>query len=184
MRLISHDLGQNLFEMSTLKRFRDGTLTNRHILTIAYIHLLERQLKLNAIPLEIVAIMYEYHRCSDTWNKRYIPTTVVKFDKYQNKVTTLTDETISFYGNVVLEEGCYLWKIKLIDPGIQPNDQHPFIGFIEDDPRTLERYTSSYDWYLGHGYIFCGGDETTGYAGHMHRGGRRANFQAVHHQKC
>eukprot|EP01084_Bolivina_argentea_P212859 361728_1 len=137
-----------------------------HILTIGYVHDIEKQCTLSTIiPSEIVYIIYLYNKYCDTWNKKYLSSKDIKLDEYTNQITTLTTCTNTVYGNIVLANGAYTWKLKLIkltNKSKDINDQQPFIGFIVDKHTVLEHYKKSYGWFYDNGYIYCGGDETCG----------------------
>eukprot|EP01084_Bolivina_argentea_P108596 194079_1 len=140
---------------------------HKYVLTLGYIREVAKEHKLYVVK-EIKEIIYAYHRCKDTWNKKYMPSGhMVQFEEYNNKITVLSKSYHSFYGDLVLKEGSYTWRLKLIKRPTAlmygENDQSPFIGFIRDQDDILNQYQHSKDWYIQNGYIYCGGDTCCGF---------------------
>eukprot|EP01084_Bolivina_argentea_P019315 35926_1 len=137
---------------------------SKYILTSGYIREIETQYKLsNIIASEITDIICSYHQYCDTWNKKYLCNDI-KLDEHSNRITSLKNGACSMYGNIVLENGRYTWKLKLIHRTKQGgNFQQPFIGFLMDNETLMEKYKTSFQYAYGKaGYIYCGGDETAG----------------------
>ena len=70
-------------------------------------------------------------------------------------VTVNNDERISIYGQKVIKEGAYIWKVKI--SSFSGYGDVPYIGIFENDDRYLDDYLGDCD-FEDYGYQLCGGD--------------------------
>ena len=145
--------------------FNTLSIAKRTLLTFGYTNDIERNHELsNAIPSEINEIIVSYNRYSDTWDDKYLNEDTIELT--ENKIMSLKHDytTTSMYGNVSLSSGSYTWKLRMVKRPIKCHSQHPFIGFIRDDPEILDRFKSSNDWDRNDGYMYCCGDGSVGHS--------------------
>ena len=133
----------------------------RKILIWGYVREIERMYKIN-IPYEINDIIYLYQKVCDEWDATFSSKRI----KIEDDKSSLTVQSIgasdgpTAYGSVVVCEGIFKWRIKIIGRERTDNfHESPYIGIVEDKKEFLEESKDDDHWDQ-HGYQLCAGDQS------------------------
>ena len=135
-----------------------GERTNKQKLLVwGYIRNIEKQCKhLNIIPMEINNIVYLYQRICDEWSQNYV-SRAITIDHHTAIVTINDNSEVSIYGNRVIKQGIFTWRVKIISFTCAYTPDYPFIGIVVNDEEQLKKHIHDAD-FEDFGYVLCGGD--------------------------
>ena len=132
------------------------TRNRNELLVWGYIRNIVKLYKTLNIPLDINRMIHLYQRNCDEWSQKY-KSKYISIDADISMVTINRDYKITMYGEQVITEGIFIWRIKIIaNTGVTYKD-YPYIGIIEDNIWCLTNYLEDTD-FEGAGYQLCGGD--------------------------
>ena len=136
--------------MSTKRNLR------RELLIWGYIRATEKEYNLLYIPLEINDIIYLFQQFYEIWSKKYSnPGLIINEDG--TKFTIPNDRRYTAYGDTVVNEGIFVWKLKIVIMNHKYNDAFPYVGLIMDSEDKLLYYQDVGHWNE-HGYQLCAGN--------------------------
>ena len=124
------------------------------MLVWGYIRSIETKYEHMNIPLEINDIICLYHRIREEWDEKY-SSSFIKIDATKSIITITTDESPTVYGTLVVSEGIFVWKVKMISWEPTQWGSPPFVGITEDIHEHLEEYKDASGW-TKKGYEMCG----------------------------
>ena len=92
---------------------RQTSTDSRELLAWGYVRNIEKLHKDLNIPLEINNIIYLYQRLCDEWSQEY-KSKYTSVDADKSIVTVNTNDSVTMYGQKVIKEGLFIWKVKII----------------------------------------------------------------------
>ena len=119
----------------------------RELLVCGYIKQIERKYKIENIPIEIYDMIHSYHALNDKWCKKHIDDKYVWIDQDLMRIKILKDDSVSVFGECVVKEGIFAWKLRIIT--IKYNGfmgAPPFIVMIKSDDEYLREYKMTTNW--------------------------------------
>ena len=106
------------------------------------------------IPIDINNIIYLFFRFCDQWSERFTSDDIeIDEDGLTFVVKGVDEHTV--FGETVVEDGVFLWRIKILEITTHDYDDGPFVGIIEDDSENLNKVQDS-DVWENDGYQLCG----------------------------
>ena len=151
-----------------------------YLLVCGYVRNVEKEYKTLNIAQEINDIIYLYQSFCDEWSELHSSEYIV-IDKEQNMITFLTSLTSTAFGEHIVADGTFTWRIKLIELYLGPYKQPPYVGIIKVDVSILDKfdwkvYKTGFRWNRI-GYQLCGGNS-------LLRSDRGDEAKSHHDGKC
>lgn len=132
--------------------------TRLQLLVWGYIKRMEKEYQIENIPKEIKQLIYLYQNYCDTWNKEFSSSNVNIIHE-RNIVTFNTDSQVTAFGNHVVSEGIFIWKLKLIKLNRGHAKAPPYVGIIKESETNLWQHSNKVSWETC-GYQYCAGNNT------------------------
>ena len=115
----------------------------KQLLVVGYMGVMERMYKLKTIPVDICNIIYSYMKCCDEWSVKY-SSHDIDINATNNMITINTKDHNTAFGQHVVEEGIFIWRIKMISIHRGIYQAPPYVGIMEDNEDNLRAYKESH----------------------------------------
>ena len=127
----------------------------RELLVAGFVRGMEKTLNIMNIPTEIEIIIYRFQQVCDEWNTKYLHERI-NVNYVGDIITFESYVSMTAYGCHVVEDGIFIWQIKILSISLPSDTGYPYIGIIKGEEYIMPNYTLGSSWEQ-YGYQYCAG---------------------------